>query len=65
MDQRGPMPPVMRGLVTFIGVALIMTLALTLLQRVHPIAHRAWMVSLYSAAAFAGISAWLVAKKPS
>ena len=63
MDQRGSMPPGMRGFVTFMAIAFIMTLALTLLQRMHPISHRAWMVSFYSAGAFAGVSAWLVAKK--
>jgi hypothetical protein len=62
MDQRGQMPPFMRGFVTFMAVAFVMTLALTVLQRVHPIGHRAWMISFYSAGAFAGVSAWLVAK---
>jgi hypothetical protein len=62
MDQRGTMPPGMRGFVTFMAIAFVMTLALILLQRVHPIGHRAWMVSFYSAGAFAGVSAWLVAK---
>jgi len=64
MDQRGPMPPGMRGFVTFMAIAFVMTLALVVLQRVHPISHRAWMISFYAAAAFAGISAILVAKKP-
>lgn len=64
MDQRGTMPPGMRGFVTFMVVALVLTLALTILQRVHPISHRAWLVSLYSAGSFAFISAYLVGKKP-
>jgi hypothetical protein len=65
MDQRAPMPPGMRGFVTFMVIAFIMTLALVTLQRVHPITHRAWMISFYAAGAFAGISAFLAAKKPS
>jgi hypothetical protein len=65
MEQRGPMPPGMRGFVTFMAIAFIMTLSLVVLQRVHPIGHRAWMLSFYSAGAFAGISAYLVYKKPS
>jgi hypothetical protein len=62
MDQRGPMPPGLRGFVTFMGIAFILTLALNVLQHVHPISHHAWMLSFYSAGAFAGISAWLVYK---
>jgi hypothetical protein len=64
MDQRGPMPPGLRGFVTFMSIAFVMTLALVTLQRVHPIGHRAWMISFYAAAAFAGISAYMVYKKP-
>jgi hypothetical protein len=63
MEQRGPMPPFMRGFVTFMAVAFVMTLALVVLQRVHPINRRAWTFSFYAASVFAGVSAWLVAKK--
>jgi membrane-bound metal-dependent hydrolase YbcI (DUF457 family) len=59
------MPPLLRGFVTFMAVTFVLTLALVTLQRVHPIGHRAWMVSFWSAGAFAAFSAWLVGKKPS
>jgi len=65
MNQRGPMPPGMRGFVTFMAIAFASTLALTVLQRVHPIGHRAWMFSFYAAGVFAGISAYLAVKMPS
>ena len=58
------MPPGMRGFVTFMAVAFVMTLALVVLQRVHPISHRAWMISFYAAGAFAFIAAYLVSKMP-
>ncbi|HTA91454.1 MAG TPA: hypothetical protein VK745_17840 [Polyangiaceae bacterium] len=64
MDQRGPMPPFMRGFVTFMAIAFASTLSLVILQRVHPIGHRAWMFSFYSAGALAGICAWLVGRQP-
>jgi len=46
MNQRGPMPPGMRGLRHIHGHRIrFRPLALTVLQRVHPIGHRAWMFS--------------------
>ncbi|HEX3774779.1 MAG TPA: hypothetical protein VHV51_09975 [Polyangiaceae bacterium] len=65
MDQRGPMPPGLRGFVTFMAVAFVMTLALSFLQRVHPISHHAWMLSFYTAGAFAAIAGIAVYRMPS
>ena len=59
------MPPGMRGFVTFMAIAFVMTLALTVLQSVHPISHHAWMLSFYGAGAFAGVSAYVAYKMPS
>ena len=64
MDQRGPMPPIMRGFVTFMAVAFVSTFSLVILQKVHPIGHRAWMFSFYASGACAGLSAWLVGRQP-
>jgi hypothetical protein len=64
MDQRAPMPPGMRGFVTFMAIAFIMVLALSVLQRVHPISHHAWMLSFYAAGAFAAVSGYLAYKMP-
>lgn len=65
MDQRGPMPPGLRAFVAFMAVAFVMTLALSILQRVHPIGHHAWMMSFYAAGAFAAVSAYVAFKMPS
>ncbi len=59
------MPPGMRAFVTFMAVAFVMTLALSVLQSVHPISHHAWMMSFYAAGAFAAVSAYVAFKMPS
>ena len=58
------MPPVMRGFVTFMSIAFVSTLALTLVQQVHPLG-RLWMRLFFCSAAFAMLTGWRVYKRAS
>jgi hypothetical protein len=64
MDQRGQMPPIMRAFVTFISIAFVATLGLTIARQDQLIDDRTRLICFFLSIGIAGLTAWAVYRKP-
>ena len=64
MDQRGPMPPGMKGFVTFMLIAFFSLLALAVARKLGLMSGRTWMVCFYAPGVVAAAAAWINSRKP-
>ena len=64
MTQRGPMPPNMRGFVTFMAIAFASVLALSVARRAHLLSGRSWLICFFAAGAVAGLAGWAAYRRP-
>jgi hypothetical protein len=64
MNQRGAMPPGMRGFVTFMLIAFTSLLLLSVARELHLLTGRVWMICFYITGVVAGLGAWVTSRKP-